>query len=463
MNTLLQRALAAADETRALHIGANAISQIPELFREQFGNRPAMIVADPRTYQAAGHAVLESLRADDFPFIDPFHFQDEKFYAEHSFVEALANALASTNAIPVAVGSGSINDVTKLAAHRCHRPYMAVATAASMDGYTASGASITFRGSKQTFNCPAPQAVVADLGVIAAAPPELNAAGYADLMAKITAGADWILADALGVEAIDPTAWSFAQASLKDLLENPDGIRSGVPAILEKLVGGLMMGGVAMQWMKSSRCASGAEHQFSHLWDMQHHTHLGVAPSHGFKVGIATLAITRLYEHFLEYPSMWNAEAVLAAWPPWPQCEARLRTMFDIPEILEKALEETRAKYLSVEELRSWFSRLEACWPDLQQRLRHQLVPSSLLRNALRTVGAPVDSTAIGISSERLNRSHHQAAYIRRRFTILDFALQTNTLDAALQTCRPRGSARGGRESASSRSWCDSAKGEDHS
>ena len=52
-----------------------------------------------------------------------------------------------------------------------------------------------------------------------------------------------------------------------------------------------MFGGFAMQSSKSSRPASGAEHQFSHLWDMQHHTHNGVAPSHGFKVGVATLAV----------------------------------------------------------------------------------------------------------------------------------------------------------------------------
>ena len=35
-----------------------------------------------------------------------------------------------------------------------------------MDGYTAFGASITHQGSKQTFECPAPRAVVADLDVI---------------------------------------------------------------------------------------------------------------------------------------------------------------------------------------------------------------------------------------------------------------------------------------------------------
>ena len=64
------------------------------------------------------------------------------------------NALAGNDAIPIAVGAGSINDLTKLAAHLCGRQYLSVATAASMDGYTAFGASITHEGSKQTFDCP---------------------------------------------------------------------------------------------------------------------------------------------------------------------------------------------------------------------------------------------------------------------------------------------------------------------
>ena len=62
--------------------------------------------------------------------------------------------------------------MTKLASHHCQRPYLCVATAASMDGYTAFGASITREGSKQTFDCPAPVAVLADLEAIEAAPPK---------------------------------------------------------------------------------------------------------------------------------------------------------------------------------------------------------------------------------------------------------------------------------------------------
>lgn len=134
---------------------------------------------------------------------DPAPYPDQ----EHlSRVEA---ALAEVDAVPVAVGAGTINDRTKLAAQRTGRPYLCVATAASMDGYTSFGAIVTERGFERTIGCPAPRAVIADLGVLAAAPRALSAAGYGDLLGKITAGADWIPADALGIEPIDAEAWSL--------------------------------------------------------------------------------------------------------------------------------------------------------------------------------------------------------------------------------------------------------------
>ncbi|WP_284967203.1 iron-containing alcohol dehydrogenase, partial [Cutibacterium acnes] len=42
--------------------------------------------------------------------------------------------------VPIAVGSGTINDLTKLAAKDVGRRYAVVGTAASMDGYTGAGA-----------------------------------------------------------------------------------------------------------------------------------------------------------------------------------------------------------------------------------------------------------------------------------------------------------------------------------
>ena len=426
----VSKALQSAHETRALQIGTNILCRFPEMFSEQFPGRKAIIVADATTYKVAGEAVSEYLRHAGIAQENPFVFSDPDFYAEYRHVERLEKAVALTDAIPVAVGSGTINDLTKLAAHLTGRPYVCVATAASMDGYTAYGASVIYRGDKQTFTCPAPRAVLADLDIICKAPAELTAAGYADLFAKAPAGADWIIADALGVDPIDPTAWSIVQDNLHDALSNPSGARAGAVEAITPLIEGLMLSGFAMQWSRTSRPASGAEHQFSHLWDMEHHTHHGKAPSHGFKVGIATLYVTALYEQLLHHPvEQLDVAACCAQWPEWEQQEAQTKEMFSATDFLEKALTETRAKYISKQELAQQLGLLKEKWPVIKARLEKQLIPSAEVRRRLQLVGAPVEPEAIGISRDRLRSSFLRAQHLRRRLTILDIAVRTACLD----------------------------------
>src|SRR5262252_1317570 len=154
----LTEALKAARDTRALQIGHGVLEKTPEIFRQEFGESASVIVvADVNTLAAAGRAVSEAFIRTGHPCHEPFVFSDPELYAEHKYVEELEDALKRHQAIPIAVGAGTINDITKLAAHRANRPYMCLATAASMDGYTAFGASITHNGSKQTFLCPAPR------------------------------------------------------------------------------------------------------------------------------------------------------------------------------------------------------------------------------------------------------------------------------------------------------------------
>ena len=429
----LAEALRAARDTRALEIGENILGQTPRLFREQFGHREAMIVADENTFAAAGRSVLNAFRVAKHPVRENFVFRSPDLPAEHGFVEALESSLRQHDAIPVAVGSGTINDLTKLAAHRVHRPYLCVATAASMDGYTAFGASITRHGSKQTFLCAAPLAVVADLNVICAAPGEMNSWGYADLLAKIPAGADWILADALGAEPIDRQAWRIVQGRLRELVSDAKGVRERNPAAIRRLVEGLMLGGFAMQSARSSRPASGAEHQFSHLWDMQHHTHNGRAPSHGFKVGIGTLAVTALYERLLECPlDQLDVGRCCAAWPNQAGWAHRVRERFGEGDLATVASKETLAKAGDQESLRAQLSRLRGVWPQLRPQLREQLIPFTTLREMFHAAGAPTEPEQIGISRERLRNSFWQAFFIRRRFTVLDLAVRAGVLDECL-------------------------------
>jgi glycerol-1-phosphate dehydrogenase [NAD(P)+] len=434
MSNKIKQALQSASETRTLLIGQNILCRVPEMFAEHFPGQKAIIVADGTTYSIAGMAVSEYLRSAGIIQENPFVFYDTDLHAEFVHIEKLEEKLAQTGAIPVAVGSGTINDLVKLAAHRANRQYLCVATAASMDGYTAYGASVIFSGNKQTFTCPAPQAVLADIEIIRNAPAELTASGYADLFAKIPAGADWILADELGVEAIEPTAWSIVQDGLHAALANPEGARNGDVEAISQLIEGLMLSGFAMQWSRTSRPASGADHQFSHLWDMERHTHNGKAPSHGFKVGIATLYVSALYEQLLHHPvEQLDIAACCAQWQNWEQQEARAKEMFKNTDFLETVLTETRAKYMTREELASQLGLLKTRWHIIKARLEKQLLPPSEVKRRLQLVGAPVEPEDIGISRDRLRSSFLRAQHLRRRFTVLDLAVRMDCLDLWLE------------------------------
>ncbi|HQY06185.1 MAG TPA: sn-glycerol-1-phosphate dehydrogenase, partial [Lacunisphaera sp.] len=419
----LAEALASATETKELCMGAGVIRRTSSVFRTQFPGHTAWVVADPTTFRLAGESIHRQLTEAKLTSLPPFVLEDPDLFAEHRFVEKIEAALRQHQAIPIAVGSGTINDLVKLAAHRADRPYLCVATAASMDGYTAFGASITYRGAKQTFNCPAPRAVIADTDLIRLAPAEMTASGYADLQAKITAGADWLLANALGIEPIDLRAWSIVQGGLRDALARPAEARAGDAAAISALTEGLMLGGFAMQWSKTSRPASGAEHQFSHLWDMEHHVHDGASPSHGFKVGLATLAIASLYEVLLEMPlEKLDVAGCSAHWPDRSTIEASVRTQFAGEDFVETAIAETAAKHPSAAELQEQLTRLKSVWPDLRPRLRAQLAPMTELKRRLDLVGAPTEPEAIGLTRSALRRAFHRAYFIRRRFTVLALA-----------------------------------------
>src|SRR4051794_38629323 len=326
----IAEALRDASDTRAVVVEAGALAAVERVFAECFGDTAAVVIADETTMALAGAAVDDALRAAgrdvEAPQILPAR---PALYADYDNVTAVAAALGDHEAIPVAVGSGTINDLVKRAAHERERPYMSVATAASMDGYTAFGAAITKDGYKRTMTCPAPRAVVADLDVLTAAPPGMTASGYADLLGKVTAGADGIVADGLEVEPIGERAWALVQPPLREAVGRPSELRAGDRDAMRLLIEGLVMSGLAMQAHESSRPASGAEHQFSHLWEMEGLGHDADPPlSHGFKVGLGTIAIAGLYERLLARDlARVAAEAARTDWPGPDAVERAVRAM----------------------------------------------------------------------------------------------------------------------------------------
>ena len=203
--TLIERALRTATDTKAIEAGRGVVSRTGDVFARLFPGRTAIIVADENHWRVAGEQVVASLTAAGVPQAEPYIFPGTPtLYAGYNNIETLRDAIADIDAVVVAVSSGTLNDIAKRAVSELDRPYMCVGTAASMDGYASFGASITKDGFKQTLSCPAPAAVVADLDIMAGAPQRLTATGFGDLIEKVPAGGDWIIADELGIERIDP-------------------------------------------------------------------------------------------------------------------------------------------------------------------------------------------------------------------------------------------------------------------
>jgi glycerol-1-phosphate dehydrogenase [NAD(P)+] len=430
----IDAALLQVRDTRCLRIGAGALASVVEVLAQHFEAASAVVVADERTFAAAGRAVDETLRAAGLAAGAPIVFPaDPPLYAEAGHLHALVGSLRDREAVPVVVGSGTLNDLTKLAAHRLGRPYLCVATAASMDGYTSFGAIITEDGFKHTLPCPAPRAVIADLDVLAAAPSELAAAGYGDLLGKVTAGADWILADALEIEPIDERAWSLVQGPLRTWLDRPERLPSGDPAAIERLFEGLTVTGIAMQLSSSSRPASGSEHRFSHLWEMQALAHDRPAVAHGFKVGVGSIAAAALYERVLTRDlTRLDVDALARAWPSRAEVEREVRGAHDSSQLAENAVAETLAKYIDAHELRGRLERLQAVWPGVRARIESQLLPAARLRDLLRAAGCPTRPSEIGVGAAPFRASYALARTIRSRYTVLDLVHETGILDACL-------------------------------
>ena len=424
-------ALRDATDTGQVAIGHGALGSVAEVFGRGFGDRPAVVVADATTWRVAGEQVQRELEAAGQATRRPYRFPPDTFVAaDYENVERLSPALAGHDAIPVAVGSGSLNDIVKRAAHEAGRPYLSVATAASMDGYTAFGAAITRDGYKQTMTCPAPRAVVADLEVLAGAPAAMTASGYGDLLGKVTAGADWLVADALGVEPVDPGVWELVQGPLREAVGRPEALAAGDRGALERLVEGLVMSGLAMQAHASSRPASGAEHQFSHLWEMEGLGHDRRPPlSHGFKVGVGSVAIAALYERLLERDlGALDVEGLRRAWPGPEAAEAAVRAAHTTPGLDEAAVAETMAKHADPETLGRRLELLADRWPGLRGRLQEQLIPAARLRELLAAAGCPTRPSELGLTASAFRATYERARMIRRRYTVLDLAAETGLL-----------------------------------
>ncbi|GGX43040.1 hypothetical protein GCM10007385_08620 [Tateyamaria omphalii] len=439
LDQLIRPAVRQSEATDELLIAPGATRQTGAVARRVTDKPRALIMADDAGFGAAGDAVVASLADAGFQTETLVLPSDPLPKAAVTTAEPFRARLAEDNELfPVSVGSGVINDLVKYAAFQTNQRYLTVATAASMDGYTSAGAPLAKEGFKVTIPTRAPIAMIADLDVLATAPAEMTGWGYADLSGKMPAGGDWIIADALNIEAIDDNAWPLVQNHLRGWLAGPAGILKGDIDAVARLFIGLTAVGFAMEFHGSSRPASGADHQIAHMWEMEDHSHNGRKVSHGAAVAVGCVAALSVYDWLIKQDlTQLDVDATLAT---APDIDARLRTVRkDIPDpyVAAKSEQEVRAKHLGRVDHRARLELLVSVWPDIRSRLCSHLLRAEDMIGMLREANAPAFAHQIGVSPDHLLRTLRAAPHIRRRYTVFDLLHETGLTEQALKHVMP--------------------------
>jgi glycerol-1-phosphate dehydrogenase [NAD(P)+] len=419
-------------------LGRGSLHRAPDLLARHFGGGAVCLVADDNTWRAAGATLQGILEAAGIVVRRHILAGSPRPKPSVELGQTIAQALGTGRAVPVAVGSGVINDLVKFAAFSLGRPYMSVATAASMDGYTSAGAPLVEKGFKKTIPCAPARVLLADLDVIAAAPRAMAGWGYGDLAGKVPAGGDWIIADRLGIEPIDPLAWSMVQDGLAGWLAAPARIARGEAGAIEALFTGLTLVGLAMEVNGSSRPASGADHQIAHLWEMEGLALEAEPVSHGACVAVGCMAALGLYDWLIGQDlGRLDPARIVAGAPDMDRIAAEIRARLGPGEIAERAIAETAQKYLPPDARRARIEHIRKVWPELRETLALRLLRAPEMAARLGAAGAPFSAAAIGVSAAHLARSIAHARWLRARYTVLDLLDETGLLERAIAAVVP--------------------------
>ncbi len=310
----------------------------------------------------------------------------------------------------IAVGSGTINDLCKYAAHLAGKPYAVFGTAPSMNGYTSPNASIMVQGLKKTLPATGAKGVFFDLKVMSESPERLIRSGLGDMVCRSTVQADWLLAHLLLDQPYQSLPFSLLAADETALLAEADALLVKDMDAIERLAQTLVLSGFGMTICQSSRPASQGEHLISHYMEMMGRPDWQDL-FHGEQIGVTTLTMARIQEHMLTQdpptiqPTAVDESAIIQHFGKglgascWKEFQLKRRD--------EKDAEQMNA-------------RLNTSWESTRQRILSVMRPEQSIREALERAGAPVAFTDLRWPERVYGAAVRHAREIRNRYTFLD-------------------------------------------
>jgi glycerol-1-phosphate dehydrogenase [NAD(P)+] len=382
----------------------------------KIGKRIA-VVSDVNTHEAMGRRVAKEMKGqgtvDDIVFPGDMH-------CDEPTIALMQDRTRHADAI-VTVGSGSLCDTVKYATYKDGRPYVAFATAASMNGYAAGTASVTLaNGYKTSLPARAPRGVFVDLRVNAQAPIWLPAAGLADSLCRSVAQVEWWSAHRLFGTSYDKICYDLIEKDEPLMIEAAPDLAKHSTAANGHLYRVMINSGFGNVISGSSHGGSMGEHQVSHWIDMfAGRDHPGT--KHGQQVGVASIALARLHEQLfaLDKPPLVKPKQISPTDFVTRYGDGVGRMMF--AEAQKKALDARGAAALN--------KRLSEIWPELCLECQVFAVASADLKRIIASAGGPTTATELGLPVAVWRKAMKHARDIRNRFSFLDLADDAGLLD----------------------------------
>lgn len=398
-----------------IYIGSAAIEALIQYCRQK-GHMRLLLVADRNTHAALGQRVEGALHHAGFDLKSVLLTSDEVVADAHNILQILIAANNEGRTF-LAVGSGTITDLTRFTSHRTGAHFLSMPTAPSVDGFTSIGAPTIVAGVKKTLVAQPPAAIFVDIETLAGAPRLLLAAGFGDMMGKFTSAADFRLGHLLWDEPFEEEIAQRTQQAAQLCVANVPQIGSSTHEGAEVLFHNLVESGYCMLDFGDSRPASGAEHHISHFVEMRLLQQGQKALLHGAKVGVATVRIAELYDRIKQLSQQEAATLIAQAKQPDAASEEeRIRSAYG--DLADEMLREQCAfTHMPADQYAALQEEIVEQWPQIQSIA--QGVPSANeLTGWLKRVGAPTTPAELGLSQDEFELAYNHGHYLRQRFTI---------------------------------------------
>ncbi len=411
-------------------IKAGAIQEIPD-FLKQYHGKKVFLIADQNTYAAAGNQIAEIIEKANVKLAKCIFTEDALEPDEHSVGRAIMYYESDCDLV-IGVGSGVINDISKIVANVAGKPYIIVGTAPSMDGYASATSSMTRDGLKISLNSKCADVIIGDLDILCQAPAKMMASGLGDMLAKYVSICEWRIAHLITGEYYCEDIAQLVRDALKRCVKNAEGLLKRDPEAVKAVFEGLVIGGVAMAYAGVSRPASGVEHYFSHVWDMRGVEFGTQVDFHGIQCAMATYQAIKLYELVKTQKPDYEKAAAFVEKFDLPAWEQTLRAFLGKGAEAMIALEKKEGKYRK-DTHPARFRIIQEKWDDILQIIEEELPSSQEIAELLETIGISTDLMTIGVDTLCARTSFMATKDIRDKYVLSRLAWDLGVLDELTQ------------------------------